>query len=533
MAVLKDMARWARSVTPADLPADIRTRARLQQLSTAGAVRTGSDAELVAAFGGATRKRKGMVTLITGTRMEPRDAAGALAALSGAREYDDFLLGAHPNHGAVAAAWAAAEGHSLDELCTAAVVATEITGRIGLAHLFSPAVCSQGTWATRVSTAVAVGWLRGLTAEQLADAMALALGQGASVDFDTLLAGNQRRGEAIGEAAQAGWDAVEAALGGSSGNVDLLDGNGLPGLPHFRHLPAAYAGLGKRWLMRTLSYKLCPGDPWLQTTYQSFEELLRRHMKAASKRLRVDQLHGVEVHVDLPTWVRHRMACARDTVDSGSCPYRIDYAVAAMLTAYEGGPVLTDDAWLAENQDTIRELAEKVLVVHDWSATMTLAETFAHTLGALVSDIHLREWPELGQEVREHYAAFDPGLDLQAILAILAGRPDRLHAALRDAVGKDLADIDLDAFHVARPAHLKMFTIRGGWWPERRDVVEGGPEYPLDFLASDVVDKFARGRGYTAPDRPGEGDGYKPLGEQFLALPGTHDAVEALGILAG
>ena len=44
--------------------------------------------------------------------------------------------------------------------------------------------------------------------------------------------------------------------------------------------------------------------------------------------------------------------------------------------------------------------------------------------------------------------------------------------------------------HLSRPTEIRLRTTRGGLWIERRDVVEGGPEYALSDLQDHTLAKF-------------------------------------------
>ena len=171
---VRRLAQWARSLTSADVPPAILERVRLQHLSVAGACRAVKDRPLAKVLRKAGGKR-GAADLITGGSAPKRDAVRLHAGLSVWLDHDDYLFMGHTGHGGVTAAWAHAKGHNVDALLTATVAANEVAGRVGASMLLGP-TNGQG-WAavSAVSAAVSAGLLEGLSADELAHAIALAL----------------------------------------------------------------------------------------------------------------------------------------------------------------------------------------------------------------------------------------------------------------------------------------------------------------------------------------------------------------------
>jgi hypothetical protein len=79
------------------------------------------------------------------------------------------------------------------------------------------------------------------------------------------------------------------------------------------------------------------------------------------------------------------------------------------------------------------------------------------------------------------------------VVALLRARPDRLLEQIRYSTG-DLSDARLDELQFSCDTEVKLFTTRGGSWPERRAVPEGSPGWSWQ----DTVERVLARHG--APD---------------------------------
>ncbi|MEE2751685.1 MAG: hypothetical protein VX519_09660, partial [Myxococcota bacterium] len=59
------------------------------------------------------------------------------------------------------------------------------------------------------------------------------------------------------------------------------------------------------------------------------------------------------------------------------------------------------------------------------------------------------------------------------------------------ATSGDLADLDERALRFPAPTEVKLYTTRGGWWPERRDTPEGSPGASWEETVQGMLRKFA------------------------------------------
>lgn len=408
---LLSMARWARELRAA--PEDVLRIARLQHLAMAGAVRRcggGDPAETIARW-----------------------------------EWDDWLLAGRTGLGAVPAAWARAAGHSVDDVLLATAIGNEIGGRIGLATMLGPRGEGSDPRPVAAAAAAASAWLDGLDAEGIAGAVA------AAVDGLSVVPLVDR----VGDPGAFGREALARGLGARGGDPDTLER-----LEAWTLLPGAFAGLGSLWLTRTVVLKASPGMAWTSVAVEAVDEILHRHVRAAEKRLRTDQVERVEIRVGTLPYTMERWSDVIDGFDPFVLGSSIKRSVGALVAFHERTPeVLADPSARAEE---IAAVASRVEVVHDWKCTLGTVEGLAPVLSALGA-------PAVGTAVRMRESGMLPVPDARALVA---GRLDRVLRAL--ARRGDLGGIESFAWRL--PVEVKLYTTRGGWWPERRSVPLGTGE---------------------------------------------------------
>ena len=505
MSTLRTLARWARDLNPADLPPAVRVRARLQHLSTAGAVRAVRARPVATRLAGTAEGKT--APLVPGGRGRVRDAVRVHAGLAAWLSYDDMLFSGRTSPGAVSAAWAGARGHTLDELICATVAANEIAGRVGCSLLLSSNGGEVSAAVHAVGAATALGLLSGLDAETLAHALALALSAPSVVPLSVSLGGGDGPALAAALSAAAGAEAVTLAAAGLRGPLDLLDAR--DGLLHslaWTPLRAAFTGLGRTWLTETLSYKLTPGSIWHQPAVQGVAEILRRHVKAADKRLGVDQLERVEVAIGAPGYAQEQVMAEHTALDPATVPLSLRRSIAVEVVSYGLGPEQLEEGWLEQNRDELSEIARRVEVSHSWRHTLALVDHLVDVAAPLLAGLTLPELRAAGQGAARHLGVGLPAPTGAALLDVLRARPDRLFDRLRHSSG-DLGDARLLEWQFQLGASIKLYTTRGGSWPEERALPEGSPGWPWDQTVAGVLRKSGLPQAAALLDAPGAEDG--------------------------
>lgn len=221
-------------------------------------------------------------------RLSIPGAAFVNAAFASMLDLDDGHRGAsgHPGAAVIPAVLATAEAHGADaeRVLTAIAIGYEIGVRIAGArdvdtlHTFDSGLwCGQGA-------AAAAGWLRGLDAARIANAIAISgtTAPGQTATAYTKLMGNNVK-EGIPFATALGLVAVELAAAGFTGPVDFLD-------EEARYERGVLTGdLGARWLIETAYFKPYGCCRW---AHAAIDALLQRMQQ---ERLGADDITAVHV----------------------------------------------------------------------------------------------------------------------------------------------------------------------------------------------------------------------------------------------
>ncbi|MDP2310002.1 MAG: MmgE/PrpD family protein [Pseudomonadota bacterium] len=460
---LLSLTQWARALRAADIPHDVLRLARLQHLGAAGAARasfaTPEGARLAAGLA------PGTAAVVGGGTASPKAAAAAHAGLTALHEYDDYLLAGRTSLAAVPAVWASAAGHTVEELLVATVIGNEIGGRIGLALLLGPRHTRTDTFVPAAGAAAAAAWLAGLDADAMARAISVALQQGKRLTPADAAADPAAVGA---RTAQVAMDAVGRAR--TEGSLDLLDeGSAFYGPLSQQPLHGAYGGLGRTWLTRTLVIKPEAVMTWGGVAVQGVNEILKRHIKASDKRLRAEQVERIEIRVGMLPWAMDHAAMGVERSPVASS-WSLKRAVGVLVARNDLRPQdLTPEA-LAEKATEIEHVASRVEVVHDWALSVSTVEGFTRVLGPLFAGLSPMQLRQVRTRLVE--AGGWPQWHRGDLWPMLRARPDRVVRNLQ-ATGGDLGDIDLTTFRWQLPVEIKLYTTRGGWWPERRALPTG------------------------------------------------------------
>ncbi|MDP2311602.1 MAG: MmgE/PrpD family protein [Pseudomonadota bacterium] len=474
-STLLSLAQWARALRLADIPDDVLRLARLQHIAAAGASRASVATPAGAAL--ADKLAPGSAAVAGGRTADPLAAAQLHAGLTALHDYDDYLLAGRASLALVPTVWASAAGHTVDELLIATIVGNEIGGRIGLALLLGPRHTRTDTFVPAAAAAAAAAWLAGLDADGIGRAVSIALQQGKRLTPTDTAADPAAVGA---RTVRAAMDAVGRSR--TEGSLDLLDEHSpFYGPLSKQPLLGAYGGLGQTWLTRTLVIKPEAVMAWAGVAVQGVHEILKRHVKASDKRLRAEQVERIEVRVGLLPWAMDHASAGADVHSPVALAWSLKRAIGVLVARHELTPaVLTPEA-LAEKATEIEHVASRVEVVHDWALSVSTLEGFTRVLGPLFAGLSPMELRQVRTRLKE--AGGWPQWHRQDLWPILRARPDRVVRNLQAPSG-DLGEIDLTEFRWQLPIEIKLYTTRGGWWPERRAL-------PLGSVATGDIEAVA------------------------------------------
>ncbi len=186
--------------------------------------------------------------------------------------------------------------------------------------------------------------------------------------------------------------------------------------------------------------------------------ILARHMKAAEKRLRTDQVDRIEIRTAFAPPATEAAASGLEL--PAAAAWSVVTAVGLLVAHHELHPGLMEPGAAGDKEADMVAMLTRVSVLHDWRLSVREARATATGLGPVLGEAGVRAVLGAAQKlVIGRPAAAE-------VLPILRERPWEVPAALRRNGG--LASVDVDAYAHHFPVEAKLYTTRGGWWPERR-----------------------------------------------------------------
>jgi 2-methylcitrate dehydratase PrpD len=248
--LLRDLADRIRDVTFQKLPAAAVEMAKDGILDTVGVTLAGANDNTTAVVSRAMRATaaKGPALIFgTADRLDVLSAALINGVASHALDFDDCnnTIGGHPSAPILPALWAIGAGHSGEAFLTAYAAGVECETRIARAvnfHHYDKGWHPTATLGT-FGSAAACGHLMGLTADQLANALALAasMASGIKANFGTMT-----KPFHVGQTTRNGLSAALLAREGMTANPDALE--------HPQGFFAVYNGAGNFDASRVLAH---------------------------------------------------------------------------------------------------------------------------------------------------------------------------------------------------------------------------------------------------------------------------------------
>jgi 2-methylcitrate dehydratase PrpD len=268
MYAAEKLAGWSSSLALSEIPAEVVETAKLHLLDAVGTGLAGLALDQMPAARAVALEIGGEAEA-TALGLPRRVGAGAAALANGATmhalDFDDThevtLIHSSVVVGATVLAVGEATGASGAELLAAAIAGYEISSRIGLAN--PGGLHRKGFHPTSVcgvfAAAAAAARLRGLSAEQTANALGIA-GSQASGLMEYLADGSQTKPLHAGWAAQAGIVAAALASHGATGPASVLEGRFGLLASHLGEFDEAAltAELGSRWETTQIAFKAYP-----------------------------------------------------------------------------------------------------------------------------------------------------------------------------------------------------------------------------------------------------------------------------------
>ncbi len=362
--LIESLSSWAISLLAEDVPPRIFEAAKIQIRSVLAATFAGSQSATgkQCKFAALQLSTRGKATILpTGESVAPYAAVLANAAFAMVHDFDDYLFLGHTGHSAVLASLAVAEDvdASLDDMILAQIAANEVAGRLGAYVAIGPQ--NGQLWAhIHLAAAVVAGArLYKMSAEQAADALAIAFHQPPFTLFYGFMA-SEAKAMTAAQPTATGLYALSLAKAGMRGGREILE-HRRGFATHFAFIPIeeTLRGLGSSWVLDTLSCKIYPGCAYIDGPVDAVLKATGGQTYLASDIKRVD-IRATALTAGMEAIAED--SASEDSLDPIIVNFSARRSVAIAILSGELTPRHTEEAWLTENADAIRAIAQKVRI---------------------------------------------------------------------------------------------------------------------------------------------------------------------------
>ncbi len=510
--VLDSIAAWVSGLTYDDIPGRIREHARLQILNMVAAVLSGRY------YGSQSTMIPGNISggdatiLATGRKTSAEYAAFVNALYSMSFDFDDYLFMGHTGHSAVLVPLSMTEeaGLAVQDLIVAQVATNEVEGRLGASVLLGHHNGQMWSYIHAAGAAVAASKLMGLTAEQTASAVALALYQ----PNYPLAPGFMKSDSKLLTASipmMSGMLCARLARTGMNGNTDILGArNGF--LQRFAYLPLPHmlSGFGHWWVTDTIAFKPYPGCAYIDTAIDSVQSILAEYLQKTGRRLAPQDIERVDVSANI---LSMGMNALSETYDDGRLhPVNINFSIpkSIALTLLHGSLQaghLSGDM-LARHGHDILALSKKVSLSHDWYYTLKMQSSFYSFLGGrfVLGDAGVFRLIGAFRKIRKDLPP--ASLGISGLLKAWRALPAADRKAVKEGMMRKHDHVMMDTFIFSFGARVCIATTGGQVYEAESIVPKGASPHDRKEV---VLDKLSRAPGIGTK----AGDLYGLLGDQM------------------
>ncbi len=499
---VQEIAQWVSSLTYETIPDRVIQKAKYQLLNVVASIHSGykyppgrAVVDLVEGWAG-----KGNSTIMpVGIKTSSRDAVFANATLSICYDFDDYLFMGHTGHSSVTVSLALAESLDLTfrDVLLAQVIANEIGGRIGGSILFGKMNGQLWSPIHSIAAACAASKLLGLSAEQIEHAIGIAMYQPTFTQFPGFLGPDSKLLTASSPTVT-GILATELAEKGLTGSAEILDHRqGFVSNFACLGMPFMLTGWGSSWVTDTLTFKIYPGDAYIDTTIDAVMSILDDYQQQTESRLiPPESIQQIEIDANILTVMTEQMA-SEYTDWAQLSPININFTVKPNVAiAILAGELTTRQLALEElarNRDEILALSEKVILEHDPSSTFDMFATVGETID-LRKVLNQFSLDQLIRGIKCMNEFYDSECQEMQYVQDLVQSGDGAHFSPSQSGGGcdfDLGDYDLETLRIPFRSRVRVTLTDGGFYEASRSLPLGAPgSEPEAAIFDRVEDKF-------------------------------------------
>jgi 2-methylcitrate dehydratase PrpD len=263
----------------------------------------------------------------------------------------------------------------------------------------------------------------------------------------------------------------------------------------FVPLPSMMGGLGRAWVSDTLAYKAYPGCAYIDTILDALFMARSEWQQARGAAPRPDELAEITVEASLLSVEMDNLSA--EHVDARRLsPVNINFSigqnVALALIAGRHSAAELEQEFLDRHEPTIRELAARTRVIHDWKMSLSVADAFSRVLGRAspLAQLSARDLVRvLAGYSRQLGGKRKNALRLRSLLSLPPRALARVSRGRRGAAA-DFSEVDFSRFELRFPARVTLVAHDGARFSARQDVPYGAPGQLRYFET--VEDKLRR-----------------------------------------
>ncbi|MBT3220730.1 MAG: hypothetical protein HN348_16710 [Proteobacteria bacterium] len=253
-------------------------------------------------------------------------------------------------------------------------------------------------------------------------------------------------------------------------------------------------GLGRAWVTDTLAFKKYPACAYVDTTLDALFKVLGAYRDSVGHHIRLDEVVDLKVEANLLTVEMDNLSAAHQTTGPLN-PIRINFSiphnVAIAIVANQHTSAQLGRPFLDKKDASIRRLASKVRLTHDWAMTAEVIRAYDGVPGlpSATSQLGLRDLHKILRGYRtqmggpRNTSLALPKLFRHPMLIRLIGGQIK-----NRSMGQTLTEVDFSAFKAVFPSRVTLRALNGRFFSALQDIPKGAPGQ--EGIAEVVEDKF-------------------------------------------
>ncbi|MCG8673306.1 MAG: MmgE/PrpD family protein [Pseudomonadales bacterium] len=502
---LQSVANWVANITLDQVPDRVKDKVHYQILNVLAS-------QYAAKFHKGAQNAKHCVinwgkqgnctVLPTGEKLPLHEAVLVNCINSMALDYDDYLYMGHTGHSAIVASWGLSEALNLDtdQLLLLAIIGNEVGGRLGITTALGPQNGQAWSYIHSFAAAAITAKAYQLNEAQITHALAIALYQPGFTLWPGFMGADSKLLTAAMPTVQ-GIQAAQFAREGMTGATDILHHASKGFWSNFTYasVPHMLSGLGKAWLSDTLTFKKYPGCAYIDTTMDALFEIMGKHEKQADGAFDIDDIKAINIETNLLTLEMDNLSkdyWNENTIPQTTANFSLPINVAlGLINGRLSGAELTE-SHLDLHANTIRKIANKVQIKHDWGMTLSIIDNINQCLGnaSLASSLSFKQWlavikgyrSQLNSKHSSHKKRHS--IELKKLIQSWRQLWQIISRKAKRSAQPDLSKVDFSEFKMCFPSKVTL-TLNNGQRLSAQQDLPFGTQMQREYFQT-VIEKY-------------------------------------------